>query len=101
MLEETFLQPNSGHSCWHVINYQYQYSHEDDYMAKKKIIKECLIESTKSGILRAIDASILCAKMKSSELKKDLELGRRPVKDMENAIKSLDYYTIESQILKL
>ena len=70
-------------------------------MPKKKIIKECLIESsTKSGILRAIDASTICAKMKSRELKKDLELGRRPVKDMENAIESLDNYIIESQILK-
>ena len=69
-------------------------------MPKKKIITECLTETTKSGVLRAIDASTICAKMKSNELKKDLELGRRPVKDMEDAIISLNNYIIESQLLK-
>lgn len=69
-------------------------------MPRNKIMTECLTEPTKSGVLRAIDASILCAKMKSGELKRDLELGRRPVKDMEDAIKSIDNYITESQILK-
>ena len=69
-------------------------------MPKKKIIAECLTETTKSDVLRAIDASTICAKMKSNELKKDLELGRRPVKDMEDAIISLNNYIIESQLLK-
>lgn len=69
-------------------------------MPKKKILTECLTETTKSSVLRVIDASTICTKMKSSELKKDLELGRRPIKDMESAIESLDNYIIESQILK-
>ena len=29
---------------------------------------------------------IICTKMKYNELKKDLELGRRPIKDMETVI---------------
>lgn len=64
------------------------------------MIIECLTEPTRYGVLRAIDAGIICTRMKSGELKRDLGLGKRPIRDMEDAIKSIDNYITELQVLK-
>jgi len=64
------------------------------------ITNECLTESTKSDIIDAIDKSIACVKLKSSEILKDLSAGRQTVKDHKSAIRELNTYACRMEILK-
>lgn len=65
-----------------------------------EITKECLTESTKNDIIDAIDKSVVCIKLKSNEILKDLREGRRTVKDHKAALRELNTYTCRMEILK-